>query len=334
MTAGVTTAALAGWLGALRELVATPNGHRQEWVTREQALFVLRCPGAVLDRLLLEGLPCRREGDAVYFDPCDLTNLGLASGSGRSLPELAAIFVARLATAPVASLLDRREWDLAVMLRCPADPVCAGRDFSIRPPAPERLGGETLDWGRVDSADPGVGYGAAGRVATQGELRTVASPRIRRLFEDLVDGYRFRSLPASLEIDPDSTAALDGLDCGAAAVLLARELRREGFEARAQSGYLLGMIGVGDHAWLEVFDEDGHLKVLDCALPMVAGTVGDCGPGFRDLCCGSVLNRVLPFGCPAGEAIAEHRCDRVLVAPRVEVRVRPVRDGLAERALS
>ena len=164
---------------------------------------------------------------------------------------------------------------------------------------------------------------ARAEIDTCGEVLEVVSQELRRLFHDVIDSYRFHSLPEGLETDVDAVAAGAGVDCVGASVVLEHACRAAGFEASAQKGYLLGMLGIGDHGWLEVLDEDGRWKVLDCALALVSRLAAEPNPRFVEFCAGSRLNRILPFGCQARDSLTDHRCGEARRQPFCEIRVRP-----------
>lgn len=118
----------------------------------------------------------------------------------------------------------------------------------------------------------------------------------------------FFVLPAALETDLDAMMSAKGADCVGISALLEHECRRQGYNAVARRGYLLGLLGMSEHCWLEVIDDDERMKILDPTLPMVARTFSTPTPAFTAFCLGSISNRLLPFDCPIGEQTVEHRC--------------------------
>ena len=319
---GTVEDARTAWLRALDGLWTVPGPHRDECVTRDQALLSLRCGEEVLDELLDHGLPHAGEPPGELYERSDVINLGLASGTLRSMAELGALFLVKLGNARSPDEWVRpMTWRLAGNLLPLHGRACGERpSWRFRRPQPGELGGTLHRWETegADRLEDGVhvwedapAAGARGLVETRGERREVRSPAIRELFREMLR-FGFRSLPPSLEADSESVARMGAGDCVAISLLAERECRRAGYEARSRRGYLLGLMGIGDHSWVEVVDDDGLVKIVDPVLVTVARHVARAGEGpsseFESFCLGSVNNRILPFGCPAPERIAAHSC--------------------------
>jgi hypothetical protein len=326
MTALVAQTRLAGWLNALERLRPVAAPHRDERVSREQALLLLRCGEDVLNNLCDRGLPHSGAPPGEHYDSSDLMNLALMSKSGRSLPELGASFVARTATAAPPDWVRVRRWILQTSTLAEHGAECGENpSWSFRRPTPESFGGRCLEWKEasvfplVETAafserDPSSELSLSGRVLTRGEVRLVRSSTLRELYREVLETMKFFVLPAGLETDVDAMMSAGGADCVGVSALLERECRRAGYQAVARRGYLLGLLGMSEHCWLEVIDDDGRMKVLDPTLPMVARASPTPTPAFTAFCLGSISNRVLPFDCSIGEQIVEHRCGGARVA--------------------
>jgi len=311
---------LDGWLEALERLRSVPGSHRDARVLREQALLMLRCGEHVLDELCDRGLPHCGTPPHERYDSSDLVNLALRCGSRRSLPELGVSFVSRTARATPLDWVSEHRWRLGTRAFAEHGPQCGeSPSWSFRRPVPEAFGGSCLEWvegGTVRmmqvNAFPREHASATldltGRVVTRGEVRVVRSSVLRELYREVLETMEFFVLPASVETDVDSIVRAKGADCVGIATLLEHECRRAGYRALARRGYLLGILGMGEHCWLEVVDDDDRTKVLDPTLPMVARASAQPTPAFTAFCLGSISNRLLPFDCPVRASIVEHRC--------------------------
>ena len=325
--------ATGDWLASLRELVPIPAPHRDESLARAAALEILRCPPEQLDRLVAEGFPASGEGEEQRFDRRDVYNLALHSGSERSLPELGPAVLGRLAREAERAWSERRPWRVGVSIRCPRGEGCGPEPaWSFGRPLPELLGGEVLERSLPPGCDPEASVyewdGDPGStaftatIATEGSVEPLVAPELREAFMAVVEGFRFQVLPPSLRTDLDEVERMRAADCIALTGLLARDCRAAGYEADPQAGFLLGLFGFGGHRWVRVRDADGRTKSLDPTLAMIAAMGGHDGGGFRDHCCGSVLNRVVPCNATADGEVAGHRCAGEQRAPDVAIRSR------------
>lgn len=316
-----TSEELDGWISSLRELIPTPPEYREETIDRRTALEMLRCEEWVIDELLDHGLAASGPRGEDRFDRWDLFNVALYSRSRRSIPELSALVVARAAAEKPEAWTERREVALTLGLECTRQGGCAARPrWLVRAPTPERFGGTTSPW---ESSSPLSQAAVAGgalaayeprslelraRVISCGSVRRVRSSFVRARYWEIVHGMRFQVLPHALAIDSDRICKHGAVDCTAVAKLLGAQCVDAGLEVRVEKGLLLTMLGIDNHAWLEVRDEDGEWKTIDCSLAMISLGSPIPNPAFAEFCLGSQFNRVLPFHCPAPEPIISHEC--------------------------
>ncbi|HEY4027062.1 MAG TPA: hypothetical protein VGO86_11585 [Candidatus Dormibacteraeota bacterium] len=306
----------------------TPPDRRERLLTLPEARAKLGCGDDLLTALLDRGFPVAAvEGGEPRLDLHDVINVGLYSGSGQSVPELAQRALFRFASTDPERWTAPTRWKIAVEHRCLAgDGGEHAGGWALAEPDPERWGGATDEWGsheglrlrldgrgdaperRADSAS------ATGTVRLEGRVQRVLAPTVIEAFDELVRGIqrdapRFQWLPDALRADPDGAARLGVTDCAASSLLLERELGRLGFATRTGDGCVLGLVPT-PHAWVEVLDDDGVWKALDPIFAAVAARVPGTRPEFAAFCLGSFSSRVLPWNRRAGEAIAVHRCGR------------------------
>lgn len=327
------TAAQDGWLRSLDALVATPPEHREDPVGWEEALRLLRCDEQTLETLVERGLPVNRQGDDCSFERADLYNLALWSRSNRSVPEFSAVFVRRLGREGIAAWTRPLLWDVRIELRCPLGADCPGGTWTMaRPRAPLARGGE-MSWHVAGEPVARVGGMVSppssrmavfeGSLTTSGGQYAVVSPAIRAAYSRVIEDHRFHVLTRSWKSDLDAVRGAAVVDCDAAASLLATACRDAGYDARIDTGFLLGIVGFSEHSWVLVRDDDGAWKPLEPILPLLAkvGWHDDAATdAFARFCCGSTLNRVLACDLlPDGE-LAGHCCDGMLRHPDVTIR--------------
>ncbi len=314
---------LRGWLDSLEQLIPTPPEFREETIDRGTAIEMLRCSDGVLDALVRGGLPNSGAAGEECFDRWDLFNVALYSRSRRSIPELSALVVARAAAEKPPTWIERREVRLTLSLRCAHPSGCAADPhWLVRQPEPERFDGSITPWRASTALQEEMHSGAAAGVAThastqfelaatvvtRGAEQTICSETLRALFWEIVHGMRFQVMPHALAIQTDRIAEHGAVDCTAVAMLLGERCKQAGLEARVAKGLLLTMLGIDNHAWLEVKDDDGRWKSIDCSLAMISLGSSLANPAFAQFCLGSRFNRVLPFACPALAPIIEHTC--------------------------
>lgn len=313
---------------------------REGTLDRADALRMLRCSPEVFDRLVAAGLSAAVERGEPRFDRMDLFNLGLYSGSGRSLPELAIGFLARVAREGVEAWTQPRRWRAEVELRCPRGEGCAGGGWRFGRPSPELLGGTLVDLDlppgceaddrEVRSPGPGRSFDFAAELISRGRALEVRAGALRDAYLETVDRFRFQITPRGLKHSAEQVRQRGATDCDGLGMVLAEACERAGHEARLESGFMLGPFGFGHHSWVRVRDADGEWKALDPALPMVAALGGGDTDAFREFCCGSELNRITACTAPDGY-LAHHRCGEEELAPELVIKVRALaadsRDG-------
>jgi hypothetical protein len=268
---------------------------------------LLRCDEAAVAALVAAGLPAF-DPDRLRFRRSDILNVGLNSGSGRTIPEIAEAHRVRFAAGPRHSWIEPRAWEVCFDLRCPRS--CGSGSWLLSRPSPERFGGAVQDWpaGPVRSGSP---LRLEGRVVVTGVAGTVRSGAAQRLFVELVDDLtarriRYQYLPPGLRRDPEAAAARGVLDCMAASLLLERRCRDLGLRCRTRKGLLLGPAAV-EHVWLELPGADADWVPVDPVLAtLVSRSVGV--EGFTEFACGSSSNRLLPWELGAEADLVEHDC--------------------------
>lgn len=305
------------WSAALAGLVPVPARHRERAVSQVEALGILGCSQATLEGLVEGGLPVAGTDAAgePLFEFYDLINVGLYSGSGASLGELGESVLMRFAAEPPDRWLGKRRWEITCGYSCQATGFPDG-EWTIARPRPDVSDGSTDTWGRPEASGGSEREfltEARGLIQLQGVRRQVVAPRIRRAFwewlDDIAVGHRlrFQWLPQSIRREPELARGLGLIECVSASLMLETEVRTLGFEARTRTGHVLGLVSV-EHAWTEFRDDDDQWKFLDPILAVVAQRTGRPHPDFAEFCLGSIANRVVPWDCPAGEALAVHHC--------------------------
>jgi len=290
------------WLPALDHLVPVPAAFREVSLDLPTAARELGCSPEVLTALVAAGLPAEHGSDGPRFDPHDVMNLGLLSGTGRSSAELGERRLMRLATGTAAEWVIERNWRIAFSASCSA----AGCTDVARPvrPAPELLGGRLTQW-RADLADPSAVQAV---LSTRGRLDTVRTGAVREIYDDLLDAlrtghYRYGWVPRKMSADA-SVDVFGMMNCMVAAASMRDRAAAAGIAARIRRGVLLGFVGV-EHAWTEVLEEDRWVA-LDPVLGLLAGRTPGSNPEFADFCRGSLSNRLLTWD--GDGALTEHRC--------------------------
>ncbi|QNP68328.1 hypothetical protein IAG44_01805 [Streptomyces roseirectus] len=308
------------WLDSLAALIPVPAPYRRADQSRATVSTTLRCDDRTLDLLIREGLPCEGPEGAERFDGHDIYNLGLYSGTRRSLPEYAAHFVTRLARADPATWLRPLDWTLRLRAGCGDPARCAGEDrWRVVKPVPEAYGGHVRQLSghpppEVTATSLEV-TGAPGpieltwRLTTAGVRRTLLSGRLRELMRWLVEDFRFQSLPFELASDTARLRQLGTADCVGGSLLMEEECRRLGIPAQARRTVLLGVMSFLNHGRLECVDEDGVEKALDPGLCSFARLDGTDRPDFEEFCHGSTSNRLIPLAGPPRPALATHGPD-------------------------
>lgn len=308
-----------GWRASLATLIPVPEPYRHPDQERKEARATLRCDDETLTMLVREGLPCEGPPGAERFDPYDIYNLGLYSGSGRSLPEYAALFVRRLARADPATWVAPMTWRLRLRAECKAWPTCGGNQWAVTRLLPERYAGHV--WELTGQPEPTVtdasltmtsrerwielGWG----VSTCGLRRPVYSPVARELMRWVTEDFRFQSLPQALATSPAHLRLLRAADCIGASMLMEEEFSRLNIPARTERTLMLGVITFLSHGRLEFTDGDGLVKVLDPGLCAISGVNSRRVPAFEEFCHGSTGNRMIPLSGAPDTQFVRHGAD-------------------------
>ncbi|AIR96952.1 hypothetical protein SGLAU_04630 [Streptomyces glaucescens] len=275
-----------------------------ESVARE----MLGCEPGDVDRLVGVGLPFEERAGERYFDANDLYNLGMYSGRSTTQPELAFRMLFRFAGRPVEDLLRPKTWDVRVRLECVE---CAGEaPWHFEEPDVVRFGGRLED---VSRPEPGAGSAQfAARVTTTGARTPIVSPVLRELVREYLEaGYRWQMIPVSMQSDVELVHKLGATSCIAASLFLAERFRAAGYRAQAKRGWFCGVLGGAldlPHACVEVVDDDGALRTVDIAKAQLAARLPDDTEAFRELCLGSVYNKVIPSTASGNEPFGRHEC--------------------------
>lgn len=302
-----------GWLASLARLIPVPAPYWRPDLDRTAVRTTLRCDDETLSLLVREGLPCEGPPGAERFDPYDVYNLGLYSGSGRSLPEYAGLFVGRLARADPATWVAPMTWRLRLRAECTAPDTCdGGNQWTVARLLPERYAGQV--WELTGRPEPTITAGflqmaskercveVSWGVSTCGVRREVFSPVARELMRWVVEDFRFQSLPPALATSPAQLRLLGAADCVGASMLIEEECSRLGIPARAERTLMLGVITFLSHGRLDFTDADGVAKALDPGLCAVSRLSGRRMTGFEEFCHGSTSNRMIPLAAAAGDS--------------------------------
>ncbi|MFI6898673.1 hypothetical protein ACIBM4_31620 [Streptomyces sp. NPDC050256] len=307
----VETAAPRTLLGALDRFTVAPADIARYDTDTPTAARALRAAPEHVAQLAENGLPHVVDPErGPLFDYDDVMNVGMFCGTGQTVPELGLRFLMRFAASSRDSWFAPRGWEIGVHPARTAggdgaDPAAGtgGRDtvaeVAVRVPDLSAPGVELLSGGPFDEPLRTGGYRAEIRLT--GAEQTVRDPRIRAVWDEVVDGLAsrrvtYQTVPEALRADHHRAWDLGIADCVVASRLLADRLRTAGLEATARRGYLLGLFG-SDHAWCDVVEDGVHLS-LDPVFAFVA-TVGDErgvaeSPEFAAACFGSRFNRLLP----------------------------------------
>ncbi|MDQ2958067.1 MAG: transglutaminase domain-containing protein [Actinomycetota bacterium] len=292
------------WLDAVDRLQPVPAAYRVGTISLTEAAKQLGCSVEQVAALIEAGLPAEQTPDGPMLDYHDVSNIGLVSGTGKSLAEQSERRLMRMAAGSPDAWLAERSWRIKLIAECTADD-CTGEPPAA--PAPELLDGRLRQLDR----DSGQSCEAIAEFDTRGghdEPRTAA---VRAVFDELFTGlttgyYQFSWLPRTLRAEPAVAARHRMVDCVVAAWLMRERAAGAGLQARTRKGYLLGMIGV-EHAWTEVLEE-GRWLPLDPILAFLALRQPASNPEFTSFCRGSVHNRLLGWPAAADEPLTEHAC--------------------------
>lgn len=305
------------WRQAAATVQRLPESLRTSPLTRREVLAVLRCGEAGLAELVEAGWATGTDdGGSPVFDRFDVLNVGLYSRTGRSLPEIGSLFVRHLGLVPEAELVSPRRWTAKVSASYTACDTCRRGpclvEYGEVAAAANVLASEK--W-RVNHSPKAPGETGSplrrveltGQATLAGSVAEVRNPDVLDAYRTLVADYTYQFLPRAAYAAMDVVEELRLVDCLAAATLLSRWLDERGLENVIRYGLLMGPVGSGTHAWVEVVDDDGEPKVLDPTLVMLAEAAPDSA--LARLACGSSLNVVLPLERVFGvDEVIAHQC--------------------------
>ncbi|MEV0464835.1 transglutaminase domain-containing protein [Nocardia tengchongensis] len=270
-----------------------------------EAAELLRIDAEQVAALTADGLQHRVDPErGLLFDYADVVNAGARSRSGLTVPELAQRLLMRFAAGPEPTWLRPITW--TVMVHLPA-----GRQSALAAAVPD-LAADGVE--ALDLPDPGVPLPTvtAGRqcepyrvrVRLTGARHQIEDARVRAAFDAHLDAFEtgrvaYQSIAESLRADHQRAWSLGVADCVVTSAVLADSLRERGLRARTRRGYLLGLLG-SDHAWTEVYEQDAW-RPLDVVFAHIGAGNGVHSAEFRQACCGSRFNRLLPCAV-AGDA--------------------------------
>lgn len=319
-----TTIEKIDWAEVASKVVFVPPEFAQPSLDAHHAMDMLRCDKPALNVLISAGLPAAKVDDDLYFDPNDIYNLGTYSGLGTTQPELAFKLLFRYMSAEVTTLTSSRVWSLRLQASCRD---CIGTNnaaaWTVAEPATPRFGGSVTQTAFTSTSDT-VEYSA---VVTNGGVRTpVVSQTIRhRAMELLESGLRWQMLPPAMQGAFEDVHARGVTNCISMSLALAKSLTAAGYEAAARRGWFCGVLGgLLDlpHAWVEVVDDDGHLKAISLATSLLARKVHGSNE-FREVCIGTPFNRVIPAHVAADAPLVRHSCGASEGSLEVRTDIRP-----------
>ncbi|MEJ8632206.1 transglutaminase domain-containing protein [Streptomyces sp. MS2.AVA.5] len=284
------------------------------------AAALLNTPPENILELVDHGMPCRYQpGIGPLFDLADVMNAGNNSRSGRTAPELTAMFLMRFSAGPRRGWLDAKKW--LVTVRAPDDRPGRYRLSNVDPTGPgiASLTPESVGWAVVGSGTGTRCYQTA--VQLTGTCDRVRDARAEDVYQQMLDDLHggrvtYQVVSEALRLDHHRAWELGMADCMVVSRVIADRLRDLGLTARARRGLLLGPVG-SEHAWCEIW-EDGRWKTVDVGFAYnPTGRPWTHRPAATDefvaACFGSRFNRLLP--CAARDA-ASLILDRLEGRPR------------------
>ena len=268
-----------------------PLEHHVADTDRAEAAKILGCSEEALDAFIHSGLTVR-DG---RFDSRDLFNIGLHSGTGRTMPEQAFAFALRWMRSPTEELVARRVSRFSFGLTC----SCARA--SLARPRTDLYSGEVRDL-------TATATNVTATISTTGAAAPVRSRTLVSLLRDFHGlGLRWVKLPDALRRKEELVTSHRVATCDSASRHLARQCRAAGIPATTRIGWVVGMLDLV-HAWVEVTDEDGVTKVVDPIFALFAGTLPDANPVLTDPTVAFRTNRLIPTDLPVGGRVAQHAC--------------------------
>lgn len=257
------------------------------------------------DELVDTGLPVT-DG---RFDSRDLFNLGLHSGTGRTVPEQAFAFALRWMRSGTDALLATRRYSFELSVSCDC-----GAPSTLARPAPYD---GTVDY----RAESDTGFAAT--VETVGVRAPVRSPEVREIMREFFSREpRWVKLPDALREDESLLVSHGVASCESASRYLARQCVAAGVEATTRIGWVAGMLDLV-HAWVEVVDTDGETKVLDPIFGMFAALIPGANPALTDPAVSLRTNRLIPTTMSVGGRVLTHPC----AAARLSTKILPAKEA-------
>jgi hypothetical protein len=300
--------------GGIMTTFFIPAQYREPDTDRVAATQILGCDDTALTELVHSGLPVEND----RFDSRDLFNLGLHSGTGKTVPEQAFAFSLRWMRGSTESLLAPRASRFELTLTCDE---CAHPVSTLARPRSERYDGTVLDLTPTSEEDTVAGPTLTATVHTGGKLTPLTSPVLRDLVREFSEmGLRWVKLPAALREDEDLVTSHGVASCESASRYLARRITDAGIPATTRIGWVVGMLDLV-HAWVEVTDIDGTTKVIDPIFTLFATTIPDANPLLTDPTMSLRTNRLIPTGLPVGGQVATHEHSF-----RLSTKIQPARE--------
>ncbi len=297
----------ARWRTAAESFIPLSERWGDARIDRAQTRRALRCSDEVLDLLCAHGLPSQEHDGAQTFGQCDVMNVGLTCGEGRTVPELAQRRLLRFAAGVPREWIEPRLWTVVLSLTCECGGDGGEQAWALGRPAPEIYGGE-IEASEIHSDD-------AGHLTATIELRTqgwrgagehpVVATAMRELAEEFrLGSLRFHYLPPILRATPREAVRVGAVDCIALTITLADRLQAGGLATSTRRGYLLGGV-CSEHAWVESLDPSARLAV-DPMLAILSARAPTGNGEFANFCLHSVPNRLLAWERAAERPLFAH----------------------------
>lgn len=282
-----------------------PREHHVADTPRAEAARILDCTEEALDAFVQNGLTVSDD----RFDSRDLFNLGLHSGTGRTLPELAFAYALRWMRSTTEELTERRTSRFSLSLTCD----CAGALFA--PPRCPRVDDLVIDARSLTAT-----------LGTEGELLPLRSPELIAIVREFAGlGLRWVKLPDALRQDENLVDSHRVASCESASRYLVRRFAEAGLSARTRIGWVIGMLDL-IHAWVEVVDTDGVVKVIDPVFALFATTLPDANPVLTDPTVSLRTNRLIPTDLSVDGRVAQHDCDAPATVKITQLKNTPLKE--------
>lgn len=305
--------------GALSNHFSIPAEHSDGSVSWEVAKQLLTCDDDTLATLVEEGLRTVGDSRVQRFDRRDVFNLALHCGTGSTPPERAFAYALRWMSSSTNELLQPRSWSFKLEVT-PAevgDGIHAD-NLGAFLPTPEVYGGRLraleVEGGyktnRATVVGPGPIIQISGTACIAGLFTSIRSQKLRDIYSNFLESrLRWIQLPAEIEGEVDLLVEHGVSNCVTASLYVERMCRQEGFDARTRRGWVLGMLDLV-HAWVEVIDDDGDVKIIDPIFGLFSRMLPDPNPTLNDASLSTRTNRLLPTNAAAAQPIAFSKTDR------------------------